>query len=127
MKSESKYNTASSMRTALEERLNRMAKDTEKLHAYTLPRQTPNSRVKDLVDLLILARMKTMDIIRLKTNASMTFNRRKTHEFPPIFQDPPDNWVKPFEKFALECHLVVDLRQAVDEVRGFCNKYNLIL
>ena len=28
MKSESKYNTASSMRTALEERLNRMAKDT---------------------------------------------------------------------------------------------------
>jgi len=28
----------------------------EKLHAYTLPRSTPNSRVKDLVDLLLLAR-----------------------------------------------------------------------
>ena len=99
----------------------------EKLHAYTLPRQTPNSRVKDLVDLLILTRMKTLDITRLKTNASMTFTRRKTHEFPRIFQDPPDNWVKPFEKFTLECNLVVDLGQAVDEVKGFCNKYNLIL
>jgi hypothetical protein len=26
----------------------------EKVHAYTLPRKTPNSRVKDLVDILLL-------------------------------------------------------------------------
>jgi hypothetical protein len=28
----------------------------EKVHAYTLPRSTPNSRVKDLVDLALLVR-----------------------------------------------------------------------
>ena len=43
-----------------------------------------------------------------------------------VFAAQPDDLIVK-GVYALECNLVVELRQAVDEVRGFCNKYNLIL
>lgn len=47
----------------------------EKLHAYTLPRSTPNSRVRDLVDLVLLAKAH-LDIGLLRTAIGATFDRR---------------------------------------------------
>ncbi len=42
----------------------------EKLHAYTLPRSRPNSRVKDLPDMALLATVRTLEARRLRTGSS---------------------------------------------------------
>lgn len=98
----------------------------EKLHAYTRPRQTLNSRVKDLVDLLLLVRMRAIVSDKLKVAAEKTFKRRDMHPFPPVFPLPPAIWGSPFRKLAKECGLDVELDQAVDEIRGFCVEHGLI-
>jgi predicted nucleotidyltransferase component of viral defense system len=98
----------------------------EKLHAYTRPRQTANSRVKDLVDLLLLVRMRAIVPDKIKTAAEKTFKRRDMHPFPPVFPLPPAIWGSSFRKLAKECGLDVELDQAVDEIRGFCEKHGLI-
>lgn len=38
----------------------------EKLHAYTMPRSRPNSRMKDLPDLALLATAQPIDAMRLR-------------------------------------------------------------
>jgi hypothetical protein len=55
----------------------------EKLHAYTLPRVgRENTRVKDLVDLVLLIERTQLDAARLPRAIRETFQRRKTHEIP---------------------------------------------
>ena len=55
----------------------------EKLHAYTLPRpDAPNSRVKDLVDMILLIQMSTMDKAVLERAIQTTFELRGTHAVP---------------------------------------------
>jgi len=98
----------------------------EKLHAYTRPRQTPNSRVKDLVDLLVLMRMPGIDPRKIKTTTEKTFARRGTHPFPPAYSLPPASWAPPFRKLAREYGIDIVLDQAVDEIRAFCIKNGLI-
>jgi predicted nucleotidyltransferase component of viral defense system len=98
----------------------------EKLHAYTRPRQTANSRVKDLVDLLMLIRMPGIDPRKMKTTAEKTFARRGTHSFPPAFFPPPSAWSSPFRKLARECGIEILLEQAVEEIRAFCIKHGLV-
>jgi hypothetical protein len=39
----------------------------EKLHAYTMPRTRPNTRVKDLPDIVLLATIKPIEAKRLHT------------------------------------------------------------
>jgi predicted nucleotidyltransferase component of viral defense system len=75
----------------------------EKLHAYTLPRETPNSRVKDLVDLLILSRAKTINKEILLTAVRATFSKRKTHELISKLPNPPTNWEQPFHNLCDMC------------------------
>lgn len=98
----------------------------EKLHAYSRPRQTANSRVKDLVDLLVLMRMPGIDPRKIKTTAEKTFARRGTHPFPPAFSHPPAGWAPSFQKLARECGIDIALDQAVEEFRVFCSKHGLI-
>src|SRR6266545_2807757 len=50
----------------------------EKLHAYTMPRARPNSRVKDLPDLALLATAQTIEAKRLRAALEQTFTFRKT-------------------------------------------------
>ena len=64
----------------------------EKLHAYTLPRNTANSRVKDLVDLLLLIRSGDVSLEKLPEAIRMTFERRKTHAIPTQLASPPESW-----------------------------------
>jgi len=78
----------------------------EKLHAYTLPRpDRPNTRVKDLVDMLLLLHPGTMDQGRLTDNIKATFRRRRTHELPRPLPPPPPAWERPFAEMAAECGL----------------------
>jgi hypothetical protein len=69
----------------------------EKLHAYTLPRVgRENTRVKDLVDLVLLIERTKLDAARLPMAIHETFQRRKTHGIPPTLISPPASWSKPF-------------------------------
>jgi len=78
----------------------------EKLHAYTLPRlERPNTRVKDLVDMLLLLQPGTMDQVRLTKNIKATFRRRRTHDLPRPLPLPPTAWERPFAEMAAECGL----------------------
>jgi predicted nucleotidyltransferase component of viral defense system len=83
----------------------------EKLHAYTLPRSTPNSRVRDLVDLVLLANS-NLEIRLLGTAITATFDRRSTHPFPKELAPPAESWAPPFNALARQCNLAVGLESA---------------
>lgn len=92
----------------------------EKLHAYTLPRVgRENTRVKDLVDLVLLIERTQLDATRLPNAIRETFQRRKTHEIPSELIPPPDTWVSPFSELATECSLEVDMAKHFVVVEQF--------
>lgn len=73
---------------------------SEKLHAYTLPRERPNSRVKDLPDLALLASTGTFEAAALLRALNATFDFRKTHALPPSLPQPLDAWTAPYARMA---------------------------
>jgi hypothetical protein len=77
----------------------------EKLHAYTMPRSRPNSRVKDLPDLALLATAQAIDAKRLRAALEQTFTFRKTHPLPTAVPAPPPTWANPYAALAREDHL----------------------
>jgi hypothetical protein len=74
----------------------------EKLHAYTLPRQRENSRVKDLPDLALLGRIREIDATPLRQALERTFAFRKTHPLPVVIPAPPESWEIPYRRMADE-------------------------
>lgn len=91
----------------------------EKLHAYTLLRERPNTRVKDLVDMLLLTLSGRLDPAKTRHALKATFERRKTHPLPAAFPPPPEDWRKPFEKLAHECVLPHDIETAFALIRDY--------
>jgi hypothetical protein len=91
----------------------------EKIHAYTLPRSSPNSRVKDLVDLALLIADNQLDRRRVIDALHLTFDRRGTHALPTSLSVPPSEWQTPFRALAEECGLQTDIAAVFDNVRGF--------
>jgi len=77
----------------------------EKLHAYTMPRARPNSRVKDLPDLALLATAQQLDSLRVRAALEQTFSFRKTHPLPASVPLPLDAWRTPYEAMAREDQL----------------------
>jgi hypothetical protein len=95
----------------------------EKLHAYTLPRAgRENTRVKDLVDLVLLIERTRLDAARLVKAIRETFQRRKTHEVPSILTPPPLSWGKSFTEMAAECGLDPNIDKHFGVVRQFFQK-----
>jgi hypothetical protein len=75
----------------------------EKCHAYTRTYASgPSSRVKDLVDLVLIASHSGPDARRLRQALHGVFARRSTHDLPRTLPQPPDDWRTPFRKLALE-------------------------
>jgi predicted nucleotidyltransferase component of viral defense system len=74
----------------------------EKLHAYTLPRTRPNSRVKDLPDLALLASIGSLQAERVRAAVQQTFTFRATHPPPTSLPDPPAEWALPYARLAAE-------------------------
>ena len=64
----------------------------EKLHAYTLPRTRPNTRVKDLPDLALLATARPIVAERLRSALEQTFAFRNTHPLPAQLPEPFAIW-----------------------------------
>lgn len=98
----------------------------EKLHAYTLPRVgRENTRVKDLVDLVLLIERTGMNDARLPKAIRETFQRRKTHGVPPSLAVPPASWSKPFSEMAVECGLEPKLENQFELVAKFFSSLSL--
>ncbi len=97
----------------------------EKIHAYTLPRNTANSRVKDLVDLALMIGSGGLDKERILDALRLTFEKRETHDLPADLLPPPADWQIPFQALAEECGLPTDvaavfagLQEFLEEVLG---------
>jgi hypothetical protein len=91
----------------------------EKFHAYTRPRETPNSRVRDLVDLVLILEHEAPATDRLSTAVDATFRRRGTHTVPDVVPEPPSGWAKPFAALATECRLQHSVGTAHERVETF--------
>jgi len=90
----------------------------EKIHAYTLPRNAVNSRVKDLVDLALLIGSGELDKRRILEALRLTFERRGTHDLARLVP-PPADWQVPFQALAEECGLPIDIAAVFARVQEF--------
>ena len=91
----------------------------EKLHAYTLPRERENTRVKDLPDIALLSMVAPLSARKLHTAISETFAFRATHEVPSVLPAPPASWDAPYERMAranrLPWKTLSELTQVVEQ------------
>jgi hypothetical protein len=92
----------------------------EKLHAYTMPRARPNSRIKDLPDIALLASAGPVDAKRVRGAMEQTFAFRGTHDVPERLPMPPETWAAPYTVIAREDQLRwVTLLDAFEAARAF--------
>lgn len=95
----------------------------EKLHAYTRPHAgSSGTRVRDLVDMLLIASLCTLSAANLRSALHATFEARRTHPLPRQFPMPPSSWVGPYRRLAREVGLErQNLAEAADAVSLFLN------
>jgi predicted nucleotidyltransferase component of viral defense system len=78
----------------------------EKVHAYTFPwKDRDNTRVKDLVDLVLLAQSEKLEPERVRLALEATFERRGTHPLPTKLPASPRDWAEPYAALAEELGL----------------------
>ena len=99
----------------------------EKLHAYTLPRKgAVNSRVRDLVDMVLLIQSGTLVKSKVAEAVRVTFDRRRTHTLPRTLVHPPIDWRKPFEALATECRLSDGIEGAFAVLEKFLSEGEIV-
>jgi hypothetical protein len=92
----------------------------EKLHAYTLPRERPNSRVKDLPDLALLATARGIDGVALRTAIDRTFAQRGTNPVTKSIPHPSAAWAPVYARIAANDGLKWQtLEEVIRAVRDF--------
>lgn len=93
----------------------------EKVHAYVRPHPTgANTRVRDLVDLVLLARNCSVNGEKLHAALQATFAARDFGPAPVSLPDPPADWRASFKLLCVQVGLVdLDLAAATAEVRRF--------
>lgn len=89
-----------------------------KIHAYTMPRRVPNTRFRDLVDMVLMIRM-GLDGKKTAAALAATFKRRNTHPVPKKLEPPPAAWAAPFVELAKECGLSTQIDAAYEEAERF--------
>jgi len=77
----------------------------EKIHAYTQPRERLNTRVKDLIDLVLLIEIGLPPPEEVAHALRATFNRRESHPLPTTLDAPPEQWRTSYATLAAECGL----------------------
>lgn len=90
----------------------------EKIHAYTLPRENENSRVKDMLDLALLIE-DGLDTEKSKTAVSGVFAIRKTHSAPPELPLPPASWQDTFTALVKDAKMELTLDAAFAKTSSF--------
>ena len=78
----------------------------EKVHSYTLPRKSGiNSRVKDLVDLVLILDKDAPSHESVKPAIEATFIHRGTHEIPVTIPSAPPTWTSSFTAMAKQVNI----------------------
>lgn len=99
----------------------------EKLHSYTLPRgEKGNSRVKDLIDMVLLLNMKTPNSNEMIRTIQKVFKKRNTHPFPLKLPTPPIEWETRFIEMAIECGLSQDMQMCFRKISDFYDQKFLL-
>ncbi len=92
----------------------------EKVHALTrLYISGESSRVRDWVDILLMARREGLNAERLRRALQATFETRGTHPLPQQMPPPPVAWSRPFrrlcEQIRIEYRTLDEAAQAMHE------------
>lgn len=80
----------------------------EKVHAYTRrygASGASSTRVKDLIDLVLIATGATLDAATLARALKQTFEHRGQHDVPTSLPEPPAQWATPYVVLAREVEL----------------------
>lgn len=92
----------------------------EKLHAYTKIRKgRMGTRIKDLIDMVLLIQEGSMKTAKVLEALHMTFNKRNTHPLPSELPVPPQEWLKRFDSLTTECQLVITLADAFELTNAY--------
>lgn len=93
----------------------------EKLHVYTMPRagKRDNSRVKDLVDMVLLLETGQLEPEDVTAAVVATFSHRNTHSIPERLLDPPASWRKSYAALAATCRIDVDIDAGIASIRNY--------
>lgn len=84
----------------------------EKLHAYTGaygPERRKSTRVKDLVDLVLIGELAELNAARLSLALATTFEQRAGQPLPGTMPLPPRSWVRPYAELAREVGIATDI------------------
>lgn len=100
---------------------------TEKLHAYTYVwDDRENTRVKDLVDMVMLIQRGELDVEQVRSAVDETFARRNTHNLPDQLKQPPAAWAAEFPAMAKQAGLMVaDIDEAFDVLVQFAEELGI--
>jgi hypothetical protein len=83
----------------------------EKLHALsrTYEGGRTSTRTKDLVDIVLVSNLSSLDAQSLHQDLRNVFSTRATHEIPDEVPSPPLDWTEPFRRLANEVGLPTEL------------------
>lgn len=85
-----------------------------------MPRARPNTRVKDLPDIALLATTGALEASRLRLALERTFGFRATHLLPSSLPEPSNDWSLPYREMARENELVwTTLEELSIAAKGF--------
>jgi len=85
---------------------------SEKVHAYTRAygnQGMPSTRVKDLVDIVLIATEVALDAVQLRQALEHTFETRGRQPLPAQLPPPPAEWRTPYRRMAGEVGIPEDL------------------
>lgn len=93
----------------------------EKLHAYTrrYAGNAQSSRVKDLVDIVVIAQTTPIDGDLLLEAVESIFARRATHDVPRLLEPPPNDWKRPWQALVTHLPAPPDLDSGFQEADAF--------
>ncbi len=93
----------------------------EKLHAYTYPRENENTRVKDILDLMLLVK-DGLDSKKAAKALNGVFAIRGTHESPETLLPPPESWTKVYAELIRDTDISYSLKESFETVAEFFTK-----
>jgi predicted nucleotidyltransferase component of viral defense system len=96
----------------------------EKLHAYVRmygPTGRPSTRVKDLIDMVLISSYERFIAAELRRGLNETFNARGARTLPDELAAPPKEWRVPYAKLAAEVSLSEDVADGYSIAARFLN------
>lgn len=99
----------------------------EKIHTYTFPWQDrDNTRVKDVVDLVLLVDSGLLEPDRVKHALRATFETRRTHKLPARLSMPPTDWAESYAAQARDLRLpAMTLQEAYTYLDTYWQEWEL--